>query len=172
MIRFTCELCGKSVRTRDEYVGKKGRCPACRAVINIPRPPNAGQNNVSSLAAALSETDHTPAVVPPPPRLREPEEDEFQLVDLQTSSAFETDHYPALGAKEAEAQKEEGPQRPDHPPRKQSEIPAPPLEIPTARPAGAISQRTFLIAAIVLVVVVLIAGVILWAYYMLNPFPV
>ncbi len=36
MINFTCEHCGKSIRVKDEYGGKKGRCPHCKEVVHIP----------------------------------------------------------------------------------------------------------------------------------------
>src|SRR6476660_9932428 len=36
-IQVTCEKCGKQLRVKDEYAGRKGKCPACGAVIQIPQ---------------------------------------------------------------------------------------------------------------------------------------
>src|SRR5262249_10240351 len=35
-INFACS-CGKTLQVADHYAGKKGRCPACRSVVDIPR---------------------------------------------------------------------------------------------------------------------------------------
>ena len=100
MIQFTCGHCGKSVRVNDAHAGKKGRCPSCRAIVPIPRTPaTEGHENIAELAAAVrGQDDDSHAAVPPPPRVNEPEADEFELVDIRTSSAFETDTFPAIGA--------------------------------------------------------------------------
>lgn len=36
-IEFLCD-CGKRLRTGDQYAGKRGKCPACGAVVSIPQP--------------------------------------------------------------------------------------------------------------------------------------
>ena len=38
MIKFNCEHCGKSITAPDEYAGKKGKCPGCKAVVIIQDP--------------------------------------------------------------------------------------------------------------------------------------
>ena len=38
MIKFNCEHCGKSITAPDEYSGKKGKCPGCKAVVIIQDP--------------------------------------------------------------------------------------------------------------------------------------
>ena len=35
-IEFTCTACGRQVRTPVNAAGKKGKCPHCRAVVEIP----------------------------------------------------------------------------------------------------------------------------------------
>ena len=69
MIRFACEHCGKPVRVPEAAGGKKGRCPFCKAVVDIPPPGTAAAEAGAELAAAaaLAEAgaDETPA--PPPP---------------------------------------------------------------------------------------------------------
>jgi hypothetical protein len=37
MITFSC-ACGKTIRVKDEHAGKKGKCPACRQVVRVPKP--------------------------------------------------------------------------------------------------------------------------------------
>ena len=36
-ILVTCD-CGRSVRVKDESAGRKFRCPACTAIVAVPRP--------------------------------------------------------------------------------------------------------------------------------------
>ena len=36
MISFQCPACGKKLKVKDEFAGKKGKCPKCGNVINIP----------------------------------------------------------------------------------------------------------------------------------------
>ncbi len=38
MIRFTCEACGKSLNVADKLAGKRGKCPGCGGVVNVPGP--------------------------------------------------------------------------------------------------------------------------------------
>lgn len=41
MIQFPCPRCGKAVEIDDAFAGGRGRCPACRAAVDIPRRPAA-----------------------------------------------------------------------------------------------------------------------------------
>ena len=36
-IEFACSQCGKQIRTSDSHAGKKGKCPHCQAVLDIPK---------------------------------------------------------------------------------------------------------------------------------------
>ncbi len=36
MIRFTCEKCGKKIRTPNKSAGKKGKCPKCKSPVIVP----------------------------------------------------------------------------------------------------------------------------------------
>ena len=36
MIRFNCEQCGHKIGVQDKYVGKRGKCPECGAIVVIP----------------------------------------------------------------------------------------------------------------------------------------
>jgi len=69
MIRFTCEHCGKPVRIPNTFGGKKGRCPFCDAVVNIPPPaePSLEEAEAAGLAAAVSteQADRQPRPAAP-----------------------------------------------------------------------------------------------------------
>ena len=103
MLRFVCEYCRESVRVKEAFAGRKGRCPHCGRRVTIPgtRLPDA-DDNVSALAAALTgeEPDDEPGTVPPPPTTAKPDSDEFDLVDLEAAVDFETDCYPAIRPKD------------------------------------------------------------------------
>ncbi|MCX7427048.1 MAG: hypothetical protein NTW96_15665, partial [Planctomycetia bacterium] len=47
-IEFRCSQCGKLLRTGDDTAGKQAKCPACGAIVNVPRPavppPPSGQS--------------------------------------------------------------------------------------------------------------------------------
>lgn len=53
-ITVTCQ-CGKRFRVKDKYAGKRGRCPACRAPVTIPR---------AAAGAGASEAPPVPAGPP------------------------------------------------------------------------------------------------------------
>src|SRR5437588_9164085 len=57
-IRVTCE-CGKELRVKDEYAGKRGKCPSCGKILQIPQPE----------ADVFDLKDDAPA---PPPRVAAP----------------------------------------------------------------------------------------------------
>ena len=72
-ITWHCE-CGKSGKVPDEKAGKKGKCPACGRVIQVPFPEPAEESDVFELAEpepvkrpGRSGTTVGPAFVPPPP---------------------------------------------------------------------------------------------------------
>jgi phage FluMu protein Com len=37
-IEIKCLQCGKSIKVKAEFAGKKGKCPVCGKIINIPDP--------------------------------------------------------------------------------------------------------------------------------------
>ena len=101
MIRFCCEHCGKTVAVGDAHAGARGRCSGCRQIVTIPSPTMPSRNdNVAALAAALRGDSGDSGVLSPPPpppsKTHNTDTDEFDLVDLHASSAFETDTYPAI----------------------------------------------------------------------------
>jgi phage FluMu protein Com len=55
MIALTCPGCGKSLNVKDEFAGKRGKCPHCKQPVTIPAP-----------AAAPTVMESAPAYGPPP----------------------------------------------------------------------------------------------------------
>ena len=37
-IKFSCQSCGRALRARDEFAGKRGECPYCGSVLQVPPP--------------------------------------------------------------------------------------------------------------------------------------
>ncbi len=68
MIRFRCDGCGKHLKVADSLAGKRGKCPRCGAVVNVPTPPRAGRfgptasashaSSFASLLPASRKADH------------------------------------------------------------------------------------------------------------------
>ncbi|MHC5058376.1 MAG: zinc ribbon domain-containing protein [Planctomycetota bacterium] len=40
-MRFNCPSCGKVLNVKDEYAGKKARCPGCQEALTVPYAPEA-----------------------------------------------------------------------------------------------------------------------------------
>ena len=91
MICFTCENCGRKVRTDDAHSGMKARCPSCRAIVSVP----TVNHDFAALAAAVAakspaETDGL-GQVPPPPPPGSLDGDEIELADTTKDPSAETD---------------------------------------------------------------------------------
>lgn len=57
-IKVKCWGCGKSIKVKPEFAGKKGKCPVCSKVINIPDPSEPGDSydvNEDISASAIKE---------------------------------------------------------------------------------------------------------------------
>jgi hypothetical protein len=59
-INFTCS-CGKILQVADHYAGKKGRCPACRSVVDIPGQQATGDQAI--MAEVIEEPEAYAAAV-------------------------------------------------------------------------------------------------------------
>jgi len=146
MIHFECEHCGRPVRVADSYGGKKGRCPNCGEVVDIP----PGSGALQALAAALGSDDTDisektlPGLVPPPPPVEQKRLDEELLLPEDEEALADTVILPAE-AVTADAEPPESPLRRHY------------RSLTEARPALS-PKRTFLVVA--LVVVVLAAAVV------------
>jgi len=45
-IEVKCWDCGKSIKVKPEFAGRKGKCPVCGKVINIPDPNKVGESYI------------------------------------------------------------------------------------------------------------------------------
>ena len=64
MIRVKCNQCGKSTQAKDEYAGRKAKCPNCGSPIVVP---SASASAPSPPAAQAPAPNSGPAAAPPLP---------------------------------------------------------------------------------------------------------
>jgi hypothetical protein len=57
-IKFHCESCGQKIRVAQIHAGKKGKCPNCKNLINIPSHPEG--STVTLVCTICNETIHVP----------------------------------------------------------------------------------------------------------------
>ena len=57
MIHFNCPKCSGKVRVPEKYAGKKGRCPNCKVVIDIPTAKEAPADEAVELSERKSSAD-------------------------------------------------------------------------------------------------------------------
>lgn len=101
MVHFICEHCGRPVRVADAFGGKKGRCPFCKAVVNIPPAAAGTAESEAELAAAAALVGAVPDEAPPPPpphRIEDvagPSEPELDLASA-TDPKSKTDRLEAI----------------------------------------------------------------------------
>ena len=73
MIKFKCSNCGTEIRVDDEYAGKKGRCPHCKAVNDIPAaavsppPPEPARAVAAPASGARATRNSRPREAPDAP---------------------------------------------------------------------------------------------------------
>jgi uncharacterized Zn finger protein (UPF0148 family) len=51
-MRFSCPSCGKVLNVKDEYAGKKARCPGCQEGLTVPFAPEPEPEPEAAAAAA------------------------------------------------------------------------------------------------------------------------
>ena len=68
-IEFSCP-CGQSFTVKDEFAGKKTKCPACKAALLVPQPATDEDAAFQMLAA---DGDSIPVTADPPRRDPDPE---------------------------------------------------------------------------------------------------
>jgi Zn-dependent protease with chaperone function len=59
-IRVTCDRCQHTLDVQDDWAGKRGKCPQCQAVVQVPAAANAASRAAAAPPAAVSAS---PAVV-------------------------------------------------------------------------------------------------------------
>ncbi len=67
MIEFACTHCGKQLRVKDEASGKKGKCPQCGNMVEVPSA--ATEVHLAEIDAPIQPVrrQQAPPVVQPPP---------------------------------------------------------------------------------------------------------
>ena len=65
MIEFKCSECGKLLRVKDEAAGKRGKCPQCAAILQVPNAdppsklePEIGQPDEESSVSSVEVSNH------------------------------------------------------------------------------------------------------------------
>ena len=66
MIRFNCSSCGKLVEVSDQHAGKKGKCPHCQMLMEIPRASAAEGTAAEEIKPTVAETPAASKAAPPP----------------------------------------------------------------------------------------------------------
>lgn len=67
MIRFKCPKCAASIKVADEFAGKKGKCPSCRNVVEVPKSAAASGVDLVPMNEAKPRAPKPAAVKPPFP---------------------------------------------------------------------------------------------------------
>ncbi len=80
VIKLRCKNCGKKINAPEKYVGKKGKCPKCKAILVVPEP----DNQISDESKSGSKTL---ALIPP--ILDVPTKQETQKPSIEWNETFE-----------------------------------------------------------------------------------
>lgn len=174
MIRFDCKHCGNSVRVADSFAGKKGRCPSCKQIVQIPaasQDAKAELDKVSALSAALDrhkeETVQEDQAPPPPPRQAKHDTEADLVVAGDPSN--QTDRMEVIT--DADEFKLAGEDEPD---LSASSRPAtPPQPAPTNPPPAKLARRNrvmlIAIAGVAVAAVALALYVTIWQPWVVKP---
>ena len=69
MIRVTCSSCSANLKLPDEFIGRKFRCPRCKAVLTAPIDLESSDEDAAPQTEPVSETPATDAGIASIPRL-------------------------------------------------------------------------------------------------------
>ena len=67
-IAVSCPSCGASFRVKDELAGRRGKCPKCQGVLEIPRPQAAASSKPASSVKGISSAPPAAVEMKLPPR--------------------------------------------------------------------------------------------------------
>jgi len=56
-IRFKCFNCGAKLEMEEKYIGRKGRCPKCKAKNTIPSPQDTLEESIMMLFSDIDENE-------------------------------------------------------------------------------------------------------------------
>lgn len=62
MVSFACPSCGNDIKVRDEFAGKRGKCPSCRVLVQVPAVSTDGK----TMAPVAPSSAHDEVTLPPP----------------------------------------------------------------------------------------------------------
>lgn len=96
MIEFACDHCGETIRYPDSHAGRQGRCPACGALVQVPRTPAEPLPDEDVARAVRQQAEEAAAGrVPPPPSLVQPSLEDLDLANEPRDPMGETDIIPS-----------------------------------------------------------------------------
>lgn len=67
MIEFSCHVCGKQIRVRDEAAGQQGKCKVCGEMLLVPRPAELITRKTSAQVAVATPAASQDLPIPAPP---------------------------------------------------------------------------------------------------------
>lgn len=59
-MKFSCPSCGKTLNVKDDFAGKKARCPGCKEVLTVPHAP-APEAAAAAVAAPTAKASTCPS---------------------------------------------------------------------------------------------------------------
>lgn len=96
--QFACEHCGKSLRAREEHIGRKVVCPYCRTQVGIQKQqPSVEQQETSEPAFKQLKTSTAPAISRSKPASKAPETQDNKWVDGTNVSMLKSCVYGLAG---------------------------------------------------------------------------
>jgi anti-sigma B factor antagonist len=87
-----CRKCGHKLRTGSEFVGKKGVCPSCGAIIRVQRDGDTRANGTEEQVVAVGELDMGPEAL-----LKVHKQNEVAVVTFATSRILDQSNVQQLG---------------------------------------------------------------------------
>ena len=168
MIRFQCTSCGWPVRVAQVCAGRRGRCPSCGKVIQIPAAGAAGgipdkpsqqTGGLTALAAAVKQPaepkEDTSYPAPPPPVASEQTSEELALPDEPGNASERTEILPAERESPMEKHKREQERIAAEEKAPRVHAPAPAMKKP--RDSGRMIRIIVLLAIVAVAAVALLA---------------
>jgi hypothetical protein len=87
MLNFNCPFCGKRLHVKEEFAGKRARCPGCQQIITVPQIAQPEQIPMASVKEDIQPTRaprQTFVPPQPPPTANQPQSDNGPMIVLST----------------------------------------------------------------------------------------